>query len=154
MALTKNAYRTMLKGVNDAEDMGNATRGDKSALHWRDYEKKSIALVNALKSPKLFDMGSRGGLVQIGRLKGSKDPAGEITYGANFRNFRGKSRIPTAVTQSARALARLHGMFYVTHPLGAKNVANPLGYTTAVGGKRGPLSPFIRVSRSAERHAD
>jgi hypothetical protein len=152
MALTKNAYRKMLQGVNDAQDRGDATSGNKSALHWRDHEKKSIALVKALKSPKLFDIGPKGGLVQIGRLKGSKDPARDITYGANFRHMRGKSRIPTEVTRSARELAKLHGMFYTTHPLGDEDVTNPLGKTVAIGGRRGPLDPFYRIASSAARY--
>jgi len=83
MALTKNAFNKMLKGVKDARRMGDATRGDKSALHWRDEEKKSIALVKALQSPILYDIGPKGGLVQIDRLRGSRDPARELTSAAN-----------------------------------------------------------------------
>ena len=142
MALTKKAFNTMLKGVKKARDMGDATSGNKSALHWRNYEKQSDALVNALRSPKLYDMGPKGGLVQIGRLKGSRDATGIITAAANLR-----TKVPKTVLRSAKELAKLHGMFYVTHGLGDEDVTNPIGKTTAVGGKLGPTSGFIRQSR-------
>jgi len=148
MALTKNAFNKMLKGVKDARRMGDATRGDKSALHWRDEEKKSIALVKALQSPILYDIGPKGGLVQINRLRGSNNPARDLTYAANFR-----TKVPKAVLQSAKKLARLHGMFYTTHH-GNDVVTNPIGKTVAVGGKLGPTSGFIRQSRKVSRGFD
>jgi len=150
MALTKNAFNTMLKDVKKARRMGDATSGVKSARHWRDEEKKSIALVKALRSPILYDIGPKGGLVHINRLTGSKDPARDLTYAANF-----DTKVPKAVLRSAKKLADLHGMFYTTHD-GNDEVTNPLGKTVAIGSSKGrtgkrlkrrPQDGFIRLSR-------
>jgi hypothetical protein len=148
MALTKNAFNKMLKGVKQARRMGNATSGDESALHWRDHEKKSDDLVNALRSPILHDIGPKGGLGQIDRLTGSEDPTRDLTSAAKFG-----TEVPNPVLRSARELAKLHGKFYVTHPLGnaRTNVTNPLGNTAAVGGKTGQ---FVRQSNSVSNGFD
>jgi hypothetical protein len=144
MAATKALMKRELGAIRRAERNFYNSRGAEEARALRAMHDKWDEVQRILASPNLYDVGSNPTTRKIvGKLP--KGAPGRYAAAASFGH-----KLEKGDVKAAKEMANKHGLFYVARDWDDPG-ASPFSTLTAIGGKRGPRTPFIRTSRNAAR---
>jgi hypothetical protein len=143
MAATKALMKRELAAIRRADKAyySSDDKGEARALQAMQDKRDEVQRI--LASPNLYDVGSTPTTRKIvGKLP--KGAPGRYAAAASFGH-----KLEKGDLKAAKEMANKHGLFYVARDWEDPG-ASPYTSLTAIGGKRGPTTAFIRTSRNAE----
>ena len=155
MAVTGRLMKKQMRQINRLNRISDGAKTQKGRdAAFNQMTRRENALGKLLKSPKIYDLVSRGGeqiIGTVGKLAG-KRPAGEITGAAMFGTTP-QRKVPKDVLASAKDAVKTHGLIYTGRDW-KDDWLHPLAQVAAVGGRRGPTDAFIRPAKITSRYRD